>query len=232
MKFLDQMPACLAAALLASSASAPGQDNKFDYDEIAQKTFWEKLYPEGGWTLYCGFHFGMDRQTADGRAIAIEHVYPTELMLKVAGCANRSECRDSGNPRFAKMEADMHNLYPVWQAMITFRAGRMFGMVTGEDWRFDDCDIEWKDKVIEPRVLARGNVARAILYMRATYGVPVDPPELQLLRRWNAEDPPSEQEKERNDLIETVQGTRNSFIDASVRAESFKQGVPQDLDER
>ena len=84
MKSLSVLHACLAAALVASSASAPGQEGKFDYDEIALKTFWEKLYPEGGWTLYCGFHFGADQRTADGRVIAIEHVYPTELMLKFA----------------------------------------------------------------------------------------------------------------------------------------------------
>lgn len=216
------LPSCVAAALLVLCAAAGAGENPFDYDTIAERTFWESLYPDGGWTLYCGIRFGADRRTADGGTVVIDHIYPTELLLKFAGCGNRSSCRDGGNGKFVKMEADMHNLYPTRQSLFTFRTGRRYGLVEGEDWRFDDCDIEWKDDVFEPRPLARGNVARSVLYMHATYRVPVDADQLQLLKEWNREDPPSDQEKARNDQIEKQQGARNPYVDDPALADRLK----------
>lgn len=218
---------CIIAALLAIVAAGHAGENRFDYDAIAEKTFWEVLYPDGGWTLYCGMRFGADRRAEDGGTVVIDHVYPTESMLEFTGCRNRSACRDSRNAKFAKMEADMHNLYPIQQSLFTFRNGRRYGLVEGEDWRFDDCDIEWKDEVFEPRPLARGNIARSILYMRATYRLPVDAALLQLLKEWNREDPPSEQETARNDQIETLQGMRNPYIDDPSLADRLKPPTPK-----
>lgn len=209
----------MALAALTFTAAIPAEQNNFDYDEIVLKTFWGNLYPEGGWTLYCGFRFGPDRRTVDGRPVDIDHVYPTERMLKFAGCGNRTECRERENKRFSRMEADLHNLYPVWQPLVTFRNGRWFGVVDGEDRRFDDCDIEWRNGVLEPRPLARGNIARAILYMHSTYKLPIDAAGLKLLKDWNREDPPSEQEQIRNDRIEVLQGKRNPFIDKPALAD-------------
>ena len=222
-----RLPLLIAAAMLAFPLAAAAGDDAFDYDAIAEKTFWEALYPDGGWTLYCGIRFGADRRTEDGANVVIDHVYPTELLLKVAGCDNRSDCRDGGNGRFAKMEADLHNLYPTRQSLFSFRSGRRYGLVEGEDWRFDDCDIEWKDNVFEPRPLARGNVARSIFYMRATYRVPVDAALLRLLKDWNREDPPSEQERARNDQIEKLQGKRNAYVDNPALADRLKPAPPQ-----
>jgi hypothetical protein len=47
-----------------------------------------------------------------------------------------------------QMKADLHNLYSAWQTGITHKKNYHFGLVTGEDWRFDDCDFEWKTGVV------------------------------------------------------------------------------------
>ena len=203
-------------AVLPSRAADPAY---LDYDQLNAGLYWRSLYPDGGWTLYCGHRFDAQRRTPDGRAVDIDHLYPISGMLRFLGCRSRLECREREPQRFGAMESDMHNLYPVWQPMVTYRNGRTFGEVPGEDHRFDDCDLEWRNGVLEPRPIARGNVARAILYMQERYGLPVGPGELTTLRRWNRADPPSRQEQQRNDLIERLQGNRNPYVDDPARDE-------------
>ena len=111
------------------------------------------------------------------------------------------------------MEADMQNLYPAWQDASVARRNTAYGMVDGESWRFDNCDFERSLKVIEPRPLARGNIARSIFYMHTQYGLPIEKRLADELKRWNKEDLPSKQEKSRNDRIEDIQGIRNPYID-------------------
>ena len=197
------------------------QDANPDYDQVAAQIFWQELYGTGGWTLYCGYRFDKDRKTKSGRLIGIEHIYPGDLMLKRAGCKSRLQCYQSDNTMFRLMEADMHNMYPVWQNLITYRYNYSYGVVTGEEWRVDGCDIEWKSGVLEPRAVARGNIARAVFYMHNRYGVEIDPKMFQTLKEWNREDPPSKQERERNDRIELLQGRRNPYIDQPMAIEKL-----------
>jgi deoxyribonuclease I len=192
------------------------------YDEIASGSFWQNLYPGGGWSLYCGYKFGLRQKTGSNLTIGIEHIYPTTAMARHAACHNRMQCRESKNLEFMRMEADLHNLYPVWQTVITHRYDFRFGLVNGEDWRFDDCDLEWKSGIIEPRQIARGNIARAMLYMHSRYDIPVDSASLALFKVWNRIDPPSKQEKVRNNRIERLQGNRNPYIDKPSLAEQQK----------
>ena len=105
---------------------------------------------------------------------------------------------------------------------ITHRYEFRYGLINGEDWRFDDCDFEWKTGIVEPRQIARGNIARAMLYMHSRYDIPVEKNALVLFKVWNRIDPPSKQEKVRNDIIERLQGKRNLYIDRPSIAEQSK----------
>jgi len=214
--------AALTVTLTVATSAAAGETPSPDFDQVAASVFWQSLYGSGGWTLYCGFHFDTGRRSDDGRAIGPEHIYPTAWMLKALDCRSRMQCRAGKSERFKRMEADMHNIYPVWQTLIALRNGRTFGVLPGEDWRFDDCDIEWQNGVIEPRPLARGNVARAMFYMQRTYDLPLDRKLREILVRWNREDPVSKQEQERNDAIAGIQGRRNPFIDKPELADTIK----------
>ncbi len=187
--------------------------NADDDNHIATDIFWNQLYEGGGWSLYCGYRFDQERNSPDGFHIGIDHMYDTEWMLDALQCDNRNQCYAEQGDTFIKMESDMHNLYPSWTDLTVYRSGRVFGEVEGEDWRFDNCDFEWKAGVLEPRPLSRGNIARSIFYMHTKYNLPVSDKMLQALRAWNKEDLPSEQERYRNDRIEQIQGQRNPYID-------------------
>ncbi len=208
--------------MAAHAAMAQEAMGKFDFDEIVTNTFWQQLYPTGGWTLLCGQEFDAARRLPDGRAVAVDHIYPLARMVRESGCRDRAQCRARLGEKFARMESDLHNIYPEAQELIAYRSGREFGIVDGEEWRFDDCDVEWRDGLLEPRPLARGNIARAILYMRATYRSTISDAMLEMLKAWNREDPPSKQEQERNAAIEKLQGRRNQFIDNPAAVERLR----------
>ncbi len=192
-----------------------------NYDEVVLNTFWNDLYGNGGWSLYCGYRFDPAKSLTEGRLFVIEQIYPVSWMLEHLSCNSRRQCRLDETSRFTRMEADMHNLYPVWQEIDISRRDTRFGLIDGEDWRYDKCDFERRMGITEPRPLARGNIARSIFYMHNEYGVPIDKKMLKLLKVWNREDPPSKQELLRNNVIEELQGNRNKFIDNPALAEQI-----------
>ncbi len=202
----------ILALLLCSGTAIAAEPEMNNYDYVAREAFWKQLYDEGGWTLYCGYRFDLEGRSGEGYAVGIDQIYATEWMLDHLQCNSRSECY-AKNSQFRQMEADMHNLYPAWSDLMVYRNGRGFGNIPGEDSRFDQCDFEWDPKVVEPRDLSKGNVARSILYMNRQYNLPVSPEMMAVMKAWNKQDPPSEQERIRNDRIEKLQGQRNPYID-------------------
>ena len=192
-----------------------------NYDEVAVNTFWNELYSNGGWSLYCGYRFDSAMEATDGKVFVIEQIYPVSWMLKYQNCDSRRQCRLDEKSRYTRMEADMHNLYPAWQDADVARRDTSYGVIDGEDWRYDDCDFERHLGVTEPRPIARGNIARSIFYMHSQYGAPIDRELLSLLKQWNREDPPSKQEMLRNNRIEELQGNRNPYIDNPALAEQI-----------
>ncbi|PKV51651.1 putative secreted protein (Por secretion system target) [Aquimarina sp. MAR_2010_214] len=134
-----------------------------------------------------------------------EHVYPKSL----------------GNPNLGTSGpgADAHHLRPADVQRNSSRGNRKFADGSGNSgstsqghWYPGD---EWK-----------GDVARMMMYMYIRYnnrclpknvGVGVaassDNNMLQLFLEWNAEDPVSPLELQRNPILENIQGNRNPFID-------------------
>ena len=192
-----------------------------NYDEISENIFWNDLYPGGGWSLYCGYRFENSFGVNEDYLFVIEHIYPINQMLDFLNCKSRRQCRLKKNLKFIRMEADMQNLYPVWQDASIARRDMSFGIIEGEDWRFKNCDFERSLKFVEPRPLARGNISRSIFYMHTKYGLPLEKETIDRLKRWNKEDLPSKQEKSRNDRIEEIQGTRNPYIDDPTLIDSI-----------
>lgn len=184
-----------------------------DYKE-ARKLFWQKLYPVSGTTLYCG----QDFTTSKSNAINIEHVFPMGWVTHALQCGTRKQCRQ-GSKQFNRIEADLHNLYPSLTRINQARGSFRFGLISGERRQFgSSCDFEvsQRQRQVEPADEVRGDIARAMLYMEKTYassGLEIFNRQREMLVDWHFDDPPSDQEKVRNDRIEKIQGNRNPFID-------------------
>ncbi|CAM1372300.1 conserved hypothetical protein [Tenacibaculum litoreum] len=133
-----------------------------------------------------------------------EHVYPRSL----------------GNPNLGDTGpgADAHHLRPSDIKFNSDRGNKLFAAGSGNagevsgNWYPGD---EWK-----------GDVARMMMYMYLRYGsqclpknvavgsvVASDSNMVSLLLEWNAEDPVSDLEKQRNNVVANEQGNRNPFID-------------------
>lgn len=177
--------------------------------------FWNNVYPSGGATLYCaqGFDGGYHKH------VNIEHVFPMSWVMKGLRCGDRNQCRRSSE-RFRFIESDMHNMFPALSEVNKIRSAMSFSTIKGEKHlkldSVSNCDFEvdFRKRRVEPRPAARGEIARAMLYMDDTY------PELELFKRqremlikWHQADRPSNLEKKRNDVIERLQGTRNRWVD-------------------
>lgn len=205
-------------AVLLLGMAAPAALAAGPYDHTLT-SFWSTLYARGGETLYCGERFGAER----GRGINIEHVMPMAWAMNAFGCDDRNECRRS-NSRFRTIEADIHNLFPSRRDINRARGSFTFGMVQGEPREFGKCDFEVdrRRRRVEPRTAVRGEVARAIFYMHDRYGMEIFGRLGRLLKDWNRADPPSADERRRNDLIERLQGNRNRFIDQPRAADRLR----------
>lgn len=184
-----------------------------DYKE-ARKLFWQELYPAGGATLYCGKKFG----AGYNKNINIEHVFPMGWVTHAVQCGTRKQCRQRSE-QFNRIEADLHNLYPSQTSVNKARGSFRFGIISGEERRFGQaCDFEVSERQrhVEPAEAVRGDVARAMLYMEKTYashGLEIFNKQRKMLVDWHFDDPPSAQERARNDRIAQIQGNRNPFID-------------------
>ncbi len=185
-----------------------------NYDK-ARRLHWQKLYPHGGFTFYCGDPF------EDKTGLNVEHIYAASWMVPLLGCGTREQCQETSE-RFNHMEADMHNLYPARADVNRARSNYLFAIIEGEPGP-EECDFERNttSRVAEPRPIARGNIARAIFYMHKEYGLPIDTRMVDLLKAWNRADPVSCHEMRRNNTIEELQGTRNPFIDHPKRVEDL-----------
>lgn len=201
---------CAASLLAAAAGHTAGQTGIEDYEQ-ARKLFWRQLYPGPGETLYCG-----DRLTPGyDKGTNIEHVFPMAWVTNALDCGRRKQCRKS-SPLFNRIEADLHNLYPARTEVNDARGAMSYGEIPGERRRHRGCDFEVDEarRVVEPRPAARGEIARAMFYMRDTYDLLIFDRLGKRLKQWHERDPVSAREKQRNDVIEKIQGTRNKYIDA------------------
>jgi len=197
------------------SAEQSGIDNYYE----AKKLFWGKLYARGGETLYCAQSFGSKKS----REINVEHVLPMSWVMKAFKCRDRDSCRRN-HAQFRRIEADMHNLYPSRSDINQIRGSFPFGMIKGERRQFGQCDFELnkKKRMVEPRSAVRGDIARAMMYMHDRYAIRIHSRQGQLLKQWNRQDPPDTTERKRNDIIETLQGNRNRFIDKPAEGDRLR----------
>ena len=67
------------------------------------------------------------------------------------------------------MQADMFNLYPAIGEVNGRRSNYSMAIINGEKREFGKCDVEIKNRKVEPREEIRGEIARTYLYMDSVY---------------------------------------------------------------
>ncbi|MEB3195680.1 MAG: endonuclease [Candidatus Sericytochromatia bacterium] len=119
-------------------------------------------------------------------------------------------------------KADLHHLFPSDVKANSTRGSYPFGEVARVEWAEGGSQLGDNGsgrRVFEPRMDQRGDTARALLYFFTVYGVTGGPDlenfrlEEPTIKRWHEQDPPTTDEKLRNDAVFAVQGNRNPYID-------------------
>ncbi|MCG2725623.1 MAG: endonuclease [Elusimicrobia bacterium] len=134
------------------------------------------------------------------------------------------------------MRADLHHLRPTFIKTNTMRANHPFAVLS--DWDYStSAGTKQGDNKFEPCDSAKGDVARAMFYFMVRYydrsiRDSMDYNDfwinrVDMLLEWNRQDPPDDNEKRRNNLIEKYQGNRNPFTDEPSLADKIGAQVFQ-----
>jgi deoxyribonuclease-1 len=182
----------------------------------------------------CGYSAARDVERA--RRIEWEHAVPASVFGRtfVEWRDGADTCVDDAGKKykgrkcaqksaeFSRMEADLHNLFPVVGEVNGLRSDLPMGILdspsrrrtSSDTFHFGACKSAIESGIFLPRPEVRGDLARAHLYMNASYPERhiLDVDQQALFERWDAADPPDAWERERNERIADKQGNRNGFI--------------------
>lgn len=205
----------LLLSLLAGQALAGGQNKLFDAKDAIRTSFWKELYFAGGEALWCKTKF-----TDPGASIAADAIFQLPWIKDSVGCKSRQQCE--ADKDYQRMTSDLHNYYPAEKRVQLDRRNIVFDKVaTSDPLPEPTCRYKMFGGQMEPNKEIRGEVARVILYMHAEYGLNVPGP-VNMYIDWHYEDPPSADEKKRNEVIAKLQGNRNRFIDNPKEADKYR----------
>jgi len=163
--------------------------------------------------VYCQKKFGASAGVAPGRIpegtkINCEHTWP--------------QSKFTGSYPNEMQKSDLHHLFPTDSRANSIRGNDNFTEVSHDtgDLAQTDCTISKFGSPVtggndgfEPPLAQKGNTARAIFYFSVRYKISIPKNEEEVLRRWNDLDPVDQEEIDRNNAIQAVQGNRNPFID-------------------
>lgn len=190
-------------------------------------------------TFYCGCPVDLAQRTFDrtecnyvpvndndrAKRTEAEHILPAFWIARFhsgplcwvkdeATCGGARECCLKNDERFKRAHNDLVNLTPAIGELNNVRSNLTYALVPDEPRLFGSCDFETDNtlRVTEPRDDVRGDIARVYFYMRETYELEFPDELSMLLDEWNNADPVSPTEVDRNERIQDVQGTSNSFV--------------------
>ena len=131
------------------------------------------------------------------------------------------KCARIASAEFARIEADLHNLFPVVGEVNGLRSDFPMGAADPSarstnlpSFHFGGCQSAIDHGVFFPRKEVRGDLARAYKYMDRSYPERhlIDDAHRAVFDEWDRDDPPDAWEKDRNRRIAARQGNPNPFI--------------------
>lgn len=210
----------------------------------AKKTLDQRVYFDHRVTLYCGatydkrrtvmlpkgFKTPSDKKRA--KRVEWEHVIPAQWFGRefdawkygsfecTDGSGRGRQCAERVSREFRLMHADMYNLFPAIGAVNRIRSNYPYTEFPSFiPSTFGSCPMKVHRKKAEPPPAARGQIARAALYMQWAYPERVKLSEKmnKLMLRWNETYPVSAWECLRAKRIESLQGNENPFVKEPCR---------------
>jgi deoxyribonuclease-1 len=132
------------------------------------------------------------------------------------------------NPEFARIEADLYNLWPEVGELNGLRNNYSMAELGAEKMGgdFGGCKAKIEDKKFEPMPSAKGRVARVYLYMDQSYpgrGI-VSDKNRKLFEAWDRLHPVDTWECQRAKRIEDIQGNANPMLKG--RCEKLLASLP------
>jgi deoxyribonuclease-1 len=201
--------------LALASPTVPAQEGN-----IKQRMLGE-VYAEGGRTLFCRASF------QGGENVKLNRLYRQQQILDQFDCISQSQCENRDDYQAAI--SDPHNIYPVKSGVELDRRGTRFGDLREDiEVAGQKCPYQLSFQTFDPPEFARGNVARAMLYMHAVHDLPLIG-SLEMYQRWSRQDPPDAAERERNQAIKTMTGQGNVFIATPEKADEIMPEEPKRL---
>ena len=224
-----------------TSIAQANESNKKIETFSKSKTYLKKIHQENPVTFYCqcnydnnrpiwescGFRPRKDKKRAS--RIEWEHILPaSHFGIKFNAWVNGHpvcisskgkkfkgrKCTEKVNKIYRYMQADLYNLQPAIGEVNGLRSNYQIGEIEGEEKEFGKCDIEIKNKKVEPAPEIRGDMARTYLYMEQTYPQYIKFNQLikKLIIKWDQDDPVDEWECKRAILISNIQGNTNKIL--------------------
>lgn len=182
-----------------------------------------EIWQENRATFYCGCRYDKQglidfnscdfspRNKRKNKRIEWEHVVPVSWYgqqlpcWRSKNCTNKNKvmsnraCCQKTDPRFRKMETDLHNLVPCERDVNRARANFPFVELTQNQSGYDEfqgCQLLINDKQrwVAPPNERKGWIARINLYMIKTYSIPLSKKLIATYEAWDKAYPPSAEE--------------------------------------
>lgn len=126
---------------------------------------------------------------------------------------DRRKCAEMTSKAYRTMLGDMYNLFPALTPVNAARGNREYAALPGAEMRFGSCGVKWIKGKFEPPDRAKGQLARATLYMDSQYEeFSLSPAQRRLMAEWDKSHPVDEWECTRSRRIEKLQGNENIFV--------------------
>ena len=161
----------------------------------------------------CGYE--VRKQAKRASRIEYEHIMPAWEFGNQLACwrdGGRKNCGKNSN--FERMEGDLHNLVPAIGEVNGDRSNFQYSQWNQKPYQYGQCEmiIDFKNKLANPPMRSRGQIASAYLYMADTYNIRLSNQQRRLYEVWNNQYAPDAFECRRNELITKIQGNANPYI--------------------
>ena len=169
----------------------------------------------------CGYIPKKDHKRA--ARLEWEHVVPAEAFghsfiewrSGAIGCKKKGRSCAEKNPEFARMEADLYNLWPIIGELNGLRSNYTMAELTEKPSQFGGCKAKVFERKFEPEDMFKGLVARDYMYMNQEYpghGI-ISGKNEKLFQAWSNLHPVTKWECERSRIIMKFQGNPNTITE-------------------